>query len=182
MRVLKYLGLVLLIFVLAGVFFAWKAGFFIDVKVVEQEMGPFTYVYEDHVGDYALAGKIQKKIDEELKKQGIDAKRGIGIYYDNPENVAKEKLRSRLGVIIDDSDTSRLAALNIKYDSEQFERQNCMVVDFPYESQISIIAGILKAYPALNQHIVEHSYKEAQSMELYDLNNKQILYIIPIHK
>ena len=77
-------------------------GLFTKVKIGEKEIGNFWLVYEKHVGDYKNTGQVMEKIYSRLLgEDAIEPARGFGLYYDNPQKVEKDKLRSVVGCILD---------------------------------------------------------------------------------
>jgi DNA gyrase inhibitor GyrI len=180
MKILKYLLIVLLVFLIAAGVIVWKAGFFTSISVKEQTMGPYTVVYEEHQGDYAMAGVIQKKIYDFLIEKEIETTKGFGIYLDDPGSVDKELLRSEIGCIVDHPGTEIYNLKDDPYKIREIVRGKYMVIEFPFKNQLSILAGIMRAYPKLEQHRIEQGYAKSYSMEIYDVPNEKIFYLMEI--
>jgi hypothetical protein len=124
-----------------------------------------------------VADKIYNGLIEDVQ---IKTDKGFGIYYDDPATVAKEQLRSDIGVIVDDQYSSELFRLQGKYTVKTRPKQKALVVEFPYHSQLSIIAGVMKVYPELTTYITANNIPMSPMMEIYDRTAKKIFYIMSI--
>ncbi|MCU0822480.1 MAG: GyrI-like domain-containing protein [Spirochaetes bacterium] len=156
-------------------------GLFVPIKISEETVGPFWLVYEKYTGDYKNVGPVMDKLYYDLKKDGIETSRGFGIYYDNPEKVDKDKLRSAVGCILENKDESKLDGLKKKYNAIQYPASNCAIVRFPFNGTLSIIIGIMRVYPKLGKYMKDHNYPEAPFIEIYNEAGEEIQYIAPIN-
>ena len=167
------------VLILALIYFLFHAGFFTTVTVQEKTVGPYTLVYEEFQGDYKNTPKVQDKIYYALlNEHKIETFKGFGIYYDNPQKVPKEKLRSEIGCILEEKDLSKVEELKAKqFKIKEFPKTEAIVVEFPFNTQFSIFAGIMKVYPKLEAYRKEYNYQTREVMEIYDVPSKKILYI-----
>lgn len=172
---------VILIIVIGGVIFLNHIGFFSNISVEEKKMGPYVLVYEDHIGDYKGTKKIQDDIYEMLLDEyNIEANKGFAIYYDDPKKVAKEELKSIAGCILEKADygsIQRLKDNNIKI-TETSNNQEYVVADFPMKNPISVLVGIMKVHPAIADHFEKNGYEQKPMMEIYDVPEKKIIYMM----
>ncbi|MDD5224930.1 MAG: GyrI-like domain-containing protein [bacterium] len=175
---MKYvLGLIGVLFVILISVLTYY-GMFAKVTISEQETGPYWLVYEKYIGDYKNVGPVMTKLSEELKKkESIETSRGFGLYYDNPQEVAKDKLRSLVGCILEEKDTSKIQGLQAKYNIKSYPVSKSVVASFPYRGHPSIFVGIFKVYPKFFSYLKDHNFTPVPLMELYDLPNKKIIYI-----
>jgi predicted XRE-type DNA-binding protein len=51
-------------------------------------------------------------------------------------------------------------------------------VEFPYKNSFSIIAGIIKVYPKIEQYIQDNNLKTNEIMEIYDVPSNKIIYLM----
>ena len=174
-----YLILILIAVVVVGLIYFGILG---EIAIKEQEAGPFKVVYETHIGDYSKVRIIQDEIYYSLIEDGITTTKGFGIYYDNPKVVEKEMLRSEGGVIIEEVDYSKIYELKGKYNLKDIPKTKSVVATFPYRNKFSIILGVFKVYPKLNNYITEKGYQPTPAMEIYDKENKKIIYLFEIVK
>lgn len=182
MKALKIVLIILVAIILAIGVFAWYIGFFKTITVEEKEMGPYQLVAVEHYGDYAETGKIQDSLYYELLDDGIETLKGFGIYYDNPNQTDKptEELYSIVGCVLEKKDYDKAKQLSDKYRIMTMGRTKSMVAEFPYHNSLSVIAGIYKVYPELNEHLQKQNYKPQPAMEIYDIPNNKIIYIMAI--
>ncbi|MCP4135519.1 MAG: GyrI-like domain-containing protein [bacterium] len=178
---MKRFLIIALVVIVAVLIFLGYSGLFTSIKVTEKEMGPYTLVYKDHKGSYKETMKIQGEITSSLLKDlKIETKRGFGIFYDDPEKVKEEDLRSEVGMILEEKEHSRKEEISKKYTVKMFPVQRAVVVEFPFKNTVSILLGLSKVYPKLEEHIKKKGYAENHIMELYNFPQKKILYIAPI--
>ena len=159
----------------------YYSGYLIKIVITQQEMWPYTLVYEAYTGDYNTVGPVMDKLYNWLIDDvQIKTDKWFGIYYDDPAVVAKEQLRSDIGVIVDDQYSSELFRLQGKYAVKTRPKQQALVAEFPYQSQLSIIAGVMKVYPELNKYVIANNLQMREVMEIYDRTAKKIFYVMPI--
>lgn len=155
-------------------------GVFGKVKITEKECGGETLVYQNMVGSYSQSGEVSDKVYADLlEKYKIETTKGFGLYYDNPKEVAKEKLKSKVGCILEEKDATaeNLEALKADFKTEVYPKKNYIVIEFPYKGMMSVMVGVFKVYPALNKYSNEKGYSDEVSiMELWDVANGKIVY------
>jgi len=87
-------------------------------------------------------------------------------------------LRSEIGCILEEKDLSKVEELKAKqFKIKEFPKTEAIVVEFPFNTQFSILAGIMKVYPKLEAYRKEYNYQTREVMEIYDVPSKKILYI-----
>ncbi len=165
------------------IIFAYYGGFS-SIKIQEKEKGGETLIYKELKGDYAQAENIIEKMSEALKSnEKIQTYKGFGIYYDNPQTVEEERLRSDVGCILEKSDTFKLNLLLNKYKIKVYPTKKYITAEFPYRGKLSVLLSLIKVYPALNNYVKLNGYAEnGPVMEIYDSTNKTIQFrkeIIP---
>ena len=176
--VLGLIGVLFIILISALTYY----GMFATVTISEQETGPYWLVFEKYIGDYKNVGRVMTKLSDELKqKESIESSRGFGLYYDNPQEVAKDKLRSLVGCILDEKDANKVQSLQAKYNLKLYPVSKSVVSSFPFRGHPSIFVGIFKVYPKLFSYLKDHNYTPVPLMELYDLTNKKINYIASVN-
>jgi hypothetical protein len=116
------------------------------------------------------------KIYEALLNEKSATTKGFGIYYDNPKEVEKSKLRSEVGCIVEGLDSAAIANLAQKYNVKILPKSNCVVTEFPYKGMMSVMVGIMKVYPALEKYCKQNGLANSHIMEIYDIQNKLIVY------
>eukprot|EP01024_Parvocaulis_polyphysoides_P007608 TRINITY_DN12255_c0_g2_i4.p2 TRINITY_DN12255_c0_g2~~TRINITY_DN12255_c0_g2_i4.p2 ORF type:complete len:143 (-),score=7.19 TRINITY_DN12255_c0_g2_i4:5-370(-) len=93
--------IVVVVFVLYGLWYLNRIGLFKRAKVEEQVLGPYLVVYKNHVGAYKEVGKVFCEVCGLCMRLGWDEKCGkmLGVYFDNPSEVEATKCRSSVGAI-----------------------------------------------------------------------------------
>ena len=157
-------------------------GGFDAVKVIEKETPSFNFAYQKHVGDYRNVANVMVPLYNKLvNEETIMPTRGFGIYYDNPEKVAAEKLRSVVGSILDGVDDIKVIRLQSNFNIDTFPTAKSIVVEFPYKNAFSIFVGLSKVYPVLKDYMKEHNYPPTPVLEIYDPENSKISYIVGLN-
>ncbi len=164
--------LVLLAVILIG--FLWYMGCFGSYEVDVRSMGPYNFVYEEYTGPYAQSGPVFTRMQEALASDGIGTNVWLGIYYDNPEEVSGDDLRSELGSIIDEV---QVTVLPEDYSLRTIEADEYAVVKFPFKNMLSYMIGPMVVYPVLEEYFGDSEDAE-YAIELYTEN--AIYYMIPV--
>lgn len=156
------------------------SGLFSTIVISEEDVGPLTLVYRDHVGDYSETGKIQNEIYHALKKgYGIEATKGFGLYLDNPDSVDVSRLRSQAGCVLDGNDPAVAERIGQAFQVRVYPKVPSVVSRFPYRNQLSVFLGVVRVYPRLDEYMKKHRYKTAPALEVYDLGARVISYSYP---
>lgn len=147
-----------------------------DCRIESQ--GGELLAYKKMTGDYAQSAKLMDEIYHSLMNDyEVETYKGFGIYYDNPKEVEKSKLRSEIGCIIEEKDSSKVSEIKKVLSVKTFPRKKYVVIEFPFKGKLSIMVGLMRIYPAMNKFIQEKNLKpEGFVMEIYDIPNKRIVY------
>ncbi|MDP8217652.1 MAG: GyrI-like domain-containing protein [Candidatus Theseobacter exili] len=156
-------------------------GAFKKIEITEHATGPYLLVYKKHIGDYKNVGPVMDKIYKDLLNDSVVTTRGFGLYYDNPGEVEKDKLRSIVGCILEEKDRNKIDNLKDKYTITEFPVSNSVISQFPFKGKPSIFLGIFKIYPPLSDYLKEHNYAQGPIMEIYNVPAGKILYIAPVN-
>jgi DNA gyrase inhibitor GyrI len=175
MKVLKiFLIVILSLTALTLLVSAWL-GAFSKLEFQVKEQGGELVVYEDITGDYSKSAKVMDRVYYSLlNDHAITTSRGFGIYFDNPREVEKSKLRSQAGCIIEEADIEKISFLPVN--SMVLPAKNYLVTEFPYKNQASVIVALMKVYPAMNRYVQENNIRMGAVTEIYDIPNKKITY------
>jgi DNA gyrase inhibitor GyrI len=169
--------IILVLPAIVAVVWTWYGGF-TPLKFEIRELPGEVLVYESYQCDYKHTAHIMDQIYHKLLKEDqIETYRGFGIYYDNPQQVEKSKLRSESGCILENPDEETLNNLKAKYSIKTLPQDKYLVAEFPYKGNLSVFIGILRVYPAFNKHIRNNNIQdEGFIMEIYDVPDKKIQY------
>jgi len=174
---MKTLLIIIICIILFSLTIYWYYEGFKQVQINIKTEGGETAAYQEIVGDYKQSGTVMDKVYYLLKNENIETYKGFGIYYDNPQKVEKSKLRSEAGCIIEPKDTSRIYQITETIEFKTLPNEDYLITEFPYKGKLSIIFGIMKVYPALNEYVRENGFEEeSYVIEIYDIPNKKIVY------
>ena len=174
--------IVFIIAIIIGVY-AYFGGFDkLNFKVANE--GGETIVYREMIGDYSKSGDLMKAVNDELVNDyDMIINQNIGIYYDNPDEVVENKMRSDIGCIVNTDDVNKLSELSKSFLVKKCPKQEYLSVQLPYKGFFSIMIGIFRVYPAMDDYLDDKGYDdEGPIMEIYDLKNKTITYRKAINK
>lgn len=168
-------SVIIIIALFFGLYFYYGGCY--DIKIRTEKAGGETMVYKRVTGDYkqtsAVTTEVYNYLLNDLK---IETYKGAGIFYDNPQQVKKEELRSEAGCIIEPEDISKLDTTLCKYEIKQLPHRESAVTEFPYKGGISILIGLLRVYPKLEKYVKTHHLPDHPAVEIYDIPNKKIMY------
>ena len=111
----------------------------------------------------------------------LETTKGFGLYYDNPREVDKDKLRSIVGCIVEGKSVKDLKVVSEKYGVKEYPASQSVYTEFPFKGKMSILVGVFRVYPKLTAYIKEKGYANTPMMELYDQPNGKIEYISSVN-
>ncbi|MFO7862680.1 MAG: GyrI-like domain-containing protein [Salinivirgaceae bacterium] len=165
------------------VFVALVAGFFLFHRVLhkiairEIKFQPFNFVYKSYRGDYAKNGAMLEGMVEQLKAADVPIVNMGVIYHDNPRKTPKKELRSDVGFMVPETvGANRVPELNVK----TIKHNDYLASSFPYKSRFSIAIGAMKVYKAFNKELKKRQKTEREIIEIYDMQNRTIVYLMPM--
>jgi hypothetical protein len=177
MKVIK-----MVIIILLGIVVLFLAGYtyfggFKTISFYVTDAGGEILAYEELKGDYKhtkdVTNRIYYLLLNDLK---IQTYKGFGLYYGDPKSVPVNELRSDVGCIVEDVDSTKIELISQHFKVKTCPKGKYIITEFPNKGFISIIIGIMKVYPAFNNYVKENSYKNGPIMEIYDTPNKKIIY------
>ena len=156
-------------------------GAFNAVEPNEKMTGPYYLVYQQYTGDYSKMGPLMDKMHEDFVVHDRVIGSGIGIFYDDPQNVDTDKLRSDIGMVVKSSDFEKIGALSGAYLTQTLPQANRLLTSFPYKNKMSFVVGVFKVYPEMNKYLEKHNYAyDVARVEMYD--EESIQYLVEIIK
>lgn len=179
MKAVKIIAVVLFIVIILLLLFLVYMGMFSTVTVYEKEAGPYIYVFKKYIGPYSGTGKVFDEVNTELQSVGIVKETGIGVYYDNPATVDASELKSDCGVILAEEDIAKVQKIK-DLTIATIPKGIFMTAEFPVKNGLSYMFGPMKVYPAFNVHMGGKKYKPAPGIEIYEMKNRKILYLMPV--
>ncbi len=169
---------VITVFIMVLLFglYSYYGGFY-NVKVRTETVGGETMVYKKVTGDYKQTSSVTNEVYNYLLHDlGIETHKGVGIFYDNPKLVKKEELRSEVGCIIVSTDIYKLDTMLCKYEMKRLPYRKSAVTEFTYKGGISVLIGLIRVYPKLEEYVKTHNLPEHPVVEIYDVPGKKIIY------
>jgi hypothetical protein len=177
---MKIVLIILALSLAIGIGVLWNFGAFANVTVSEKIVPHMTIVYARHTGDYK---KIRKVIDTVymnlLVKEKIGSSRGFGLYYDNPREAPRERLRSLGGCILDAPDEYKADSLRRDgYKVAVLPQTTALYAEFPLKGPLSVLFGVFKTYPRMITLLNEKNISPRPFMEIYNPSMKKIEYLM----
>ena len=163
-KVLIILGLVVVFIFI----FLIYSGLFTDVDITEGEIGPYTFVGKEYVGDYRFSGDKLDSIIQDLKFRKVEFEKTFGIYRDNPEKINHDSLRYMVGCIIPEKSYNKIPELEREgYIKQIMGKTPSVIVKFPLRTKVSFIMAVKKTYPKLSEYFAEKNYANVPALEIY---------------
>ncbi len=150
---------------------------FKKIIVKEGAFRPLNFAYTFHKGDYQKNMLILEDVMKALQEASIPVVSPATIYYDNPRKTKRFELRSDVGFIVPDSVT-HIEADNIQL--KAISHKKYIYSAFPYKSRFSIMIGAMRVYPAFKKRLKKLGKPEREMIEIYEIQNKTIIYLMPI--
>ena len=174
-------------FILFFLYLLQYTGAFKSVVINQDQRGPFTLIYKEHIGAYHQIVKKIEDVEKWAQENGLKCRLSFGEYFDDPNIVEEGRLNSRGGCLIDPIASEEMEIfdklkdhLPPEFKSENFQETKAVVALFTGAPSI----GPLKVYPKAQEFISEnHLIKKGSVLEIYEIFNKkamQTTYIWPI--
>lgn len=156
--------------------YSYYGGFY-DVKVRTETVGGETIVYKKVTGDYKQTSSVTDEVYNYLLHDlRIKTYKGIGVFYDDPKQVKKEELRSEAGCIIEPEDLHQLDTTLCKYEIKTLPYRESVVTEFPFKGGMSVLIGLIRVYPKLEDYVKTHPSPKHPMVEIYDVPRGKIIY------
>lgn len=207
MKIMKhwfFISLALILSIIIG--YRWL-GWFLDLEVVEQEIGvythtPFTWdALEAHAMELEQQGVVAFTViyapftwgmsrfhpTVEVLEKAIAGKgiRDIGklvIYHDLYTDKRSEASEDDAGIIINPEDIDKLDADSTDYKIMTIPAGKYMVISFPYKGSLSCMIGHIRWTKAMHAYLKSQHDEYAPVIELYDKRDAIIYYVSKLSK
>lgn len=155
---MKKFLLVIAALVLIVLVYLSTQGLFTEINITEQPMPGFRIMGVEHRGPYEKIGEAFDRVHAIADERRV-AVQMIGVYYDNPNEVPKDSLRSLAGVIVTVEDSLRLAEV-LELQALTIPPGNAAVSTFATDDLVSMIIGAMKSYPKLTDYVASKNRGE----------------------
>jgi hypothetical protein len=155
---MKKVLIALLLLVFAVFVYLITQGLMQHVHVEQRAMPGYRIVGIEHVGPYEKIGDAFNRVHDFADKNGV-AVHMIGVYFDNPNEVPQDSLRSLAGLIVSEADSIKLSAVpGLKMLS--IPPGNAAASTFETGGMVSMIIGAMKSYPELTEYVTSKGVAE----------------------
>lgn len=156
---------------------SWYAGVFDSVTLSCEEVSPKHLIYREHRGSYRgikfIMNNVYKYVRDSLS---LSTDVGFAVFYDNAAKTSEDNLRS-LGGIVTNNDSVRA---QLPYKTATTLKTNAIVGTYRLRSFFSYLTGSYKFYSKRDKFIIKNELKlKGPVLELYDMTNRQIIFIAP---
>jgi hypothetical protein len=175
-RTMKKVLWVVLVLVAIVYAFLISQGLYRTVEVQQGEQGGFILVGVDHVGPYMEIGNAFAEVQAKFPDGEF-----AGIYYDNPDLVPDDSLRSFAGVKVTATEGLEAIASDPRFRLAEIEKGPALYTDWSGGSgAISMILGTMKAYPALKEACVETGLCTESSIAFEEYSDAGTRYVMKL--
>ncbi|MEC9282192.1 MAG: GyrI-like domain-containing protein [Bdellovibrionota bacterium] len=133
---------------------------------------------KDVTGPYHMVNKSIEEVEAYTRENNIPCPRSFGMYFDNPEQVEPEKLRSFVGCVIDQKLTE--APVDFRQESPKIEK--AYMASFTGSPAL----GPLKVYPEARDWFERNKLVFPYALEIYLIKDShfktEYIFPIPIEK
>ena len=154
--------------------FLISQGLYRTVEGEQGEQGGFILVGVDHVGPYMEIGAAFAKVKTQFQDGEL-----AGIYYDNPEFVPEDSLRSFAGVKVSATEGLTAIAAHPGFRLVEVEKGPSLYTEWSGRSGVvSMILGTMKAYPALKAACEETGLCTENSIAFEEYSDAGTRYVM----
>jgi hypothetical protein len=156
--------------------FLISQGLYRTVEVQQGEQGGFILVGVDHVGPYMEIGNAFAEVQAKFPDGEF-----AGIYYDDPERVEEDSLRSFAGVKVSATEGLEAIAAHPGFRLVEVEKGPSLYIDWSGGSGVvSMILGTMKAYPALKAACEETGLCTESSIAFEEYSEAGTRYVMKL--
>ena len=121
----------------------------------------------------------------------------IAFYYDNPDKVEDNKLRSSIGIYRKNSKDNETVPEDFEkfcethgYNKNELPKEDCLYSNWDYFNTLSMIIGYIKFYKLLNNKLKDDFFKKQfrvdekkikVTIEVYESHNKYMSFYVPLN-
>lgn len=171
------IGSVLVLAVLAVYGLAKRLGAFEGVKIDRKVQAPLKVLSKDHMGAYHKIAAVISEVESWARKNGEPCVLSFGEYFDNPESVDEDRLRSRGGCIIE---KALAAPLPSGYSISEIPARDAVIAEFGGSPSI----GPWKVYPAVFDFLkAQDLAMNGPTLEIYQVlseSSGRTQYVFPV--
>lgn len=148
-------------------------GLFAKTNIVTAEEGGYLMMGLDHRGGYHKIGDVFEKVKAQVSQSGIANAKYAGVYFDDPDTVPEDSLKSFAAVIVTSTqDSLKLASIE-GFHAIQINRGKAMICDMESHGFVSQMLSIIKAYGAFGDYFTANP-EEANGLKfVYELYNEK---------
>lgn len=170
-----------LVIVMVFVLFIWGYyGGFNRIDIGESVPGGEIIVYKKVTGSYKKTPTHMNEVYDSLMAGfNIQTTKGVAVYYDAPDDVAEENLRSDVGCVIDDIeaiDQQTMTKIRQLWHVEMLPVAPSVVVEVPSRGKISVVVNMFRVHSKIKRYISSQGYQKGALTEIYDMNANKIIY------
>lgn len=165
MSVLRTIGIVVLLLVLAAFGFYAYMGGLRSVTVEETTFGPVRVIFTTHRGSYSGLGPSWEKFSTQLKNAGIADCDALAFYLD-PPGTPEAQLRSVLACRAEKLSPEQMAKATGSFRSFALGPVRSLHASFPFRNFFSFMLGPMKVYPAFHKKL-DAKAKVLAAVEVY---------------
>lgn len=174
----KIVWIILTLLLVIFLFLVYQ-GLFAKANIILTQEGGYTLVGIDHKGPYYTIGDAFEKLKKDVEQLGIKEANYAGMYFDNPDEVVEDSLRSFAAIRVN-SDEDRLKLMALPgYKTHLIERGDALVCDMKTNGPIAMIIAVYKAYPAFKTYFTSHTEytgKVGYTYELYTNDQTRFVF------
>lgn len=187
---MKYVGIFLLILVIALALVAHRYRIFAKFTVREIDIPGGTLVFSVYQGSYKRILPFVEKVKNEIAAQVLpegEAKAFV-IYYDDPRVEDSSRCRALVGIVLEQEralaprfDVKDFARKSRSYHAVDFQGLSTFGATFPLHTAINIACAVRWGYPAVRKYGAQKGLMESArcAMEIYDRGAKEMTICFP---
>jgi DNA gyrase inhibitor GyrI len=155
---MKKLLIVIALLIFVALTYLANEGLFSNVHIQESDMPGYRVMGIEHRGPYEKIGPAFERMSAIAKEKGLEP-RMIGVYFDNPDMVAEDSLKSLAGMIVSVEDSLVLASLP-ELKPLIIPAGHAAISSFETDGMASMVIGAMKSYPKLTAYVAEKNRGE----------------------
>lgn len=173
---LRIAGIILACVLIVITAISFYAGMFDTMEISYGKVESLPLLYREHRGTYEgirfIMNDVYRHVRDSLSRS---ADTGFAVFYDNPVKTPTDSLRSIAGIVSGDT-----VGVEKPYKAGESLTSEAVVGRFRLRSFFSYMSGSYKFTEQCARYVDQNSLvRNGPVLEMYDMVNRQIIYIAP---
>ena len=162
-------------------YYLYDAGVFDKMQLQKEKVSSFYIIYENYEGDSKGIGILMTNIENYLSSQKkFYPEKGFIQYEKLIENSQSKYMKAKVGCIVEEKMFNNIDTAKLLFKVSKIVINEAVTGYLEYKNNMSVVLGISKFYPELDDFTTKNRIKKSDVFEVFDKRRKKIEFLMPI--